>query len=195
MAIALGLAMLLRRHSTITRIARTAFLLPYVSSVVAIAIVWQRLLSLGPVDWLSNPGTALAAVMVVWMWTQVGFQMVVFLAGLQAIPDAYIEAARVDGANAWRRFWRVTFPLLKPVTLFVLVTGIIASFQVFTPVYVMTDGGPRHGTDVLAYRVYQSAWEFLQFGYGSAQALLLFAVLFGVTWVQFKLLGKRVAYA
>ena len=195
MAVALGLALLLRRHSTIARIARTAFLLPYVSSVVAIAIVWQRLLSLGPVDWLGNPGTALAAVMVVWMWTQVGFQMVVFLAGLQAIPDAYIEAARVDGANAWRRFWRVTFPLLKPVTLFVLVTGIIASFQVFTPVYVMTDGGPRHGTDVLAYRIYQSAWEFLQFGYGSAQALLLFALLFGVTWVQFKLMGKRVAYA
>lgn len=195
MAIALGLALLLRRHSTIARIARTAFLLPYVSSVVAIALVWQRLLSLGPVDWLGNPRTALPALMVVWMWTQVGYQMVVFLAGLQAIPDAYIDAARVEGANAWRRFSRVTFPLLKPVTLFVLVTGVIASFQVFAPVYVVTDGGPQHATDVLAYRIYQSAWGFLQFGYGSAQALLLFAMLFGATWVQFKLLGKRVAYA
>lgn len=209
MAIALGLALLLRRHSLISRIARTAFFLPYVSSVVAIALVWQWLyhadfgalnwalsaLGLGPVDWLGNPRTALAAVMVVSIWTQVGYQMVVFLAGLQGIPDAYLDAARVDGANAWRRFWRVTFPLLKPVTLFVLVTGIIGSFQVFTTVYVLTDGGPLHATDVLAYRIYQSAWGLSQFGSASALSLLLFAILFWVTWTQFKLLGKRVEYA
>jgi len=209
MAIALGLALLLRRHSLISRIARTAFFLPYVSSVVAIALVWQWLyhadfgalnwalsaLGLGPVDWLGNPRTALAAVMVVSIWTQVGYQMVVFLAGLQGIPDAYLDAARVDGANAWRRFWRVTFPLLKPVTLFVLVTGIIGSFQVFTTVYVLTDGGPLHATDVLAYRIYQSAWGLSQFGSASALSLLLFAILFWVTWTHFKLLGKRVEYA
>ena len=209
MAIALGLALLLRRHSLISRIARTAFFLPYVSSVVAIALVWQWLyhadfgalnwalsaLGLGPVDWLGNPRTALAAVMVVSIWTQVGYQMVVFLAGLQGIPDAYLDAARVDGANAWRRFWRVTFPLLKPVTLFVLVTGIIGSFQVFTTVYVLTGGGPLHATDVLAYRIYQSAWGLSQFGSASALSLLLFAILFWVTWTHFKLLGKRVEYA
>ena len=209
MAIALGVALLLRRHSLITRIARTAFFLPYVSSVVAIALVWQWMyhadfgilnwalsaVGVGPVDWLGNPRTALAAVMLVSMWTQVGYQMVVFLAGLQGIPDAYLDAARVDGANAWRRFWRVTFPLLKPVTLFVLVTGIIGSFQVFTTVYVLTGGGPLRATDVLGYRIYQSAWEFLQFGYASALALLLFAILFWATWTQFKLLGKRVEYA
>jgi len=209
MAIALGLALLLRRHSLITRIARTAFFLPYVASVVAIALVWQWMyhadfgalnwalsaLGLAPVDWLGNPRTALAAVMVVSIWTQVGYQMVVFLAGLQGIPDAYLDAARVDGANAWRRFWRVTFPLLKPVTLFVLVTGIIGSFQVFTTVYVLTGGGPLHATDVLAYRIYQSAWGLSQFGSASALSLLLFAILFWVTWTQFKLLGKRVEYA
>ena len=209
MAIALGLALLLRRHSLITRIARTAFFLPYVASVVAIALVWQWMyhadfgalnwalsaLGLAPVDWLGNPRTALAAVMVVSIWTQVGYQMVVFLAGLQGIPDAYLDAARVDGANAWRRFWRVTFPLLKPVTLFVLVTGIIGSFQVFTTVYVLTGGGPLHATDVLAYRIYQSAWGLSQFGSASALSLLLFAILFWVTWTQFKLLGKRVQYA
>ncbi len=209
MAIALGLALLLRRQALITRIARTAFFLPYVSSVVAVALVWQWMyqadvgiinralasLGLGPVDWLGNPRTALLALMVVSAWTQVGYQMLVFLAGLQGIPDAYLEAARVDGANAWRRFWRVTFPLLKPVTLFVLVTGIISSFQVFTPVYVMTGGGPAHATDVLVSRIYQSAWELQQFGYASALALLLFAILFWVTWAQFKLLGRRVEYA
>ena len=118
-----------------------------------------------------------------------------FLAGLNGIPQTYLDAARVDGAGAWQRFWKVTFPLLRPVTLFVLVTGVIGSFQVFTYVYVLTDGGPQHATDVIAYRIYQTAWEFLQFGYASALAVLLFVVLFAVTGVQFRLLGRRVEYA
>lgn len=209
MAIALGMALLLRRHSRATRLVRTVFFLPYVSSAVAIALVWQwvyhpdfgllnyfvGLVGIRPVDWLGNPRTALLAVMLVSIWVQVGYQMVVFQAGLQGIPRDYLDAARVDGANAWRRFWRVTFPLLRPVTLFVLVTGVITSFQVFTLVYVLTDGGPLHATDVLVYRIYQLAWEFLQFGPASALALLLFALLFVATWVQFRLLGKQVQYA
>lgn len=209
MAIALGAALLLRRRGRATRLARTALFLPYVSSAVAIALVWQwmyhpefgllnylgGLVGLAPVDWLGNPHTALAAVMLVSIWVQVGYQMVVFLAGLQGIPQDYLDAALVDGASPWRRFWRVTFPLLRPVTLFVLVTGIITSFQVFTLVYVLTDGGPLHATDVLVYRIYQMAWEFLQFGPASALALLLFVFLFAATWVQFRLLGKQVRYA
>jgi len=209
MALALGVALVLNRHSRVVRVVRTAFFLPYVSSVVAIALVWQwmyhadfglinYLLSfagVAPVDWLGSPKTALLAVMIVSIWVQVGYQMVVFLAGLQGIPRTYLDAARVDGADAWQRFWRVTFPLLKPVTLFVLVTGIIGSFQVFTYVYVLTDGGPLHATDVIVYRIYQTAWEFLQFGLASALSLLLFVVLFGVTWAQFKLLGRQVEYA
>jgi len=187
MAVALALALVLSRRSRGVRLVRTAFFLPYVSSVVAIALVWQWMyhadfglvnyalsfLGLGPVDWLGDPKTALLAVMVVAMWVQLGYQMTIFLAGLQGIPDVYLDAARVDGASAWQRFWRVTFPLLKPVTLFVLVTGVIASFQVFTYVYVLTDGGPLHATDVIVYRIYQTAWEFLQFGYASALSLLL----------------------
>ena len=209
MAVALALALVLSRRSRGVRLVRTAFFLPYVSSVVAIALVWQwmyhadfglvnyalSLLGLGPVDWLGDPKTALLAVMVVAIWVQLGYQMTIFLAGLQGIPDVYLDAARVDGANAWQRFWRVTFPLLTPVTLFVLVTGVIASFQVFTYVYVLTDGGPLHATDVIVYRIYQTAWEFLQFGYASALSLLVFLVLFGVTWAQFRLLGRRVEYA
>lgn len=209
MAIALGMALLLQRHSRASRAARTVFFLPYVSSAVAIALVWQwmyhrdfgllnylgGLVGLAPVDWLGNPHTALIAVMLVSIWVQVGYQMVVFQAGLQGIPKDYLDAARVDGATAWRRFWRVTFPLLRPVTLFVLVTGIITSFQVFTLVYVLTDGGPLHATDVLVYRIYQMAWEFLQFGPASALSLLLFGLLFAATWVQFRLLGRRVQYA
>jgi ABC-type sugar transport system permease subunit len=209
MAIALGVALALHHRSRATRIARTVFFLPYVSSVVAIALVWQWMyhadfgllnylgsfLGLAPVDWLGNPKTALVAVMIVSIWVQVGYQMVVFLAGLQGIPQVYLDAARVDGASAWQRFRYVILPLLRPVTLFVLVTGVITSFQVFTLVYVLTDGGPLHATDVIVYRIYQMAWEFLQFGGASALSLALLVLLLAATWLQFRLLGRRVEYA
>ena len=206
--VALCVALALRRSTRRTRAVRAMFFLPYVSSVVAIALVWQwmyhadfglvnYLLSfvhVPPVDWLGNPKTALLAVMVASVWVQLGYQMTVFLAGLNGIPETYLDAARVDGANAWQRFRRITLPLLRPVTLFVLVTGIIGSFQVFTYVYVLTDGGPLHTTDVIVYRIYQAAWGLLRFGYAGALAVLLFVVLFGVTRVQFKLLGRQVEY-
>ncbi|HXV91462.1 MAG TPA: sugar ABC transporter permease [Gemmatimonadales bacterium] len=208
MALALIAALALNRPGRLVQWVRTAFFVPYVSSVVAVALVWQWMLNpdfgllngalatvgIAPVDWLGDPRTALLAVMLLSVWVQLGYQMTVFLAGLQGIPPAYLDAARVDGAGAWQRFWRVTFPLLRPVVLFVLVTGVIGSFQVFTYVYVLTDGGPLHATDVVVYRIYQVAWEFLQFGYASALALVLFALLLGLTWAQFRLLGRRVEY-
>jgi len=147
---------------------------------------------LAPLNWLGDPKTALFAVMLVSVWTQLGYQLTVFLAGLRAIPQAYLDAARVDGANAWQRFWRVTFPLLLPVTLFVLVTGIIGAFQVLALVMVLTGGGPLGTTDVIVYRIYRTGWELQQFGDASAMALLFFALLFGATWAQLKLLDRRV---
>ncbi|HET9708479.1 MAG TPA: sugar ABC transporter permease, partial [Gemmatimonadales bacterium] len=209
MAIALTIALLLRRSTKGALLGRVVFTLPYASSVVAVALVWQwmyhpefglfnwvaGLLGWQPVDWLGDPRTALLAVMLVSVWLQVGYQMVLFLAGLQAIPQDYVDAARVDGANAWQRFWRVTFPLLRPVTLFVLVTGIITSFQVFTLVFILTGGAPLHATDVIVLRIYRMAWELLQFGGASALSVVLFLVLFVATWIQFRLLGRRVEYA
>lgn len=208
MVLALGVALALGRRTWAARLARTAVFLPYASSVVAVALVWQwmyhadfgainwmlSLAGLGPVDWLGSPNTALIALMIVSLWVQAGYQMTVFLAGLQAIPRDYLDAARVDGAGAWRRFRTITLPLLKPVTLFVFVTGIISSFQVFTYVYVLTGGGPGHATDVVAHQLYHAAWTFLQFGSASALSLLLFVVLFGATWAQLRLLERRVAY-
>jgi ABC-type sugar transport system permease subunit len=212
MALALVLALMIggrRRSGTGAPALRALFLLPYASSVVAVALVWQwmyhpnfgllnHLLTragLAPVNWLGDPKTALFAVMLVSVWTQLGYQLTVFLAGLRAIPQAYLDAARVDGANAWQRFWRVTFPLLLPVTLFVLVTGIIGAFQVLALVMVLTGGGPLGTTDVIVYRIYRTGWELQQFGDASAMALLVFALLFGATWAQLKLLDRRVEYA
>jgi len=205
MVLSLGAAVALHRQTWAVRLARTVFFLPYVCSVVAIALVWQWLyqpdfgvinyllsaIGLRPLDWLGSPRTALVAMMIVSVWAQLGYQMTVFLAGLQGVPQAYLDAARVDGASAWQRFRRITLPLLRPVTLFVLVTGVIGAFQAFTYMYVLTDGGPLNATDVIAYRIYQTAWEFLQFGYASALSLLLFVVLFGVTRAQFALLAGR----
>ena len=209
MVLSLGAALALRRQAWAARLARTVFFLPCVCSVVAMALVWQWLyqpdfgvinyllsaVGLRPVDWLGSPRTALLAVMIVSVWVQFGYQMSVFLAGLQGVPEVYLDAARVDGAGAWQRFRRITLPLLRPVTLFVLVTGVIGAFQVFTYVYVLTDGGPLYATDVIAYRIYRTASEWLQFGYASALSLLLFVVLFGVTRAQFRLLGRREDYA
>ncbi len=217
MAAAIGLALLLDERDTGKRARgsgggvrwlRAIVFLPYVTSMVAIAIVWQwmfnadfglvnyvlHLVGLPAVDWLGNPRFALLSIVIVTVWTQVGYQMVIFLAGLQGIPRTYYDAALVDGATAWQRFRHVTLPLLRPVILFVLVTGVIAGFQVFTLVYMMTEGGPLHSTDVIVYRIYQTAWEFLRFGYASAMALILFLILLAVTVVQFKLLGRRVEY-
>jgi ABC-type sugar transport system permease subunit len=208
MAAAIGLALLLNRRRAGVRVLRAIVFLPYVTSMVAIAIVWQwmfnadfglvnyalHLLGLAPVDWLGSPRFALLSIICVTVWTQVGYQMLIFLAGLQGIPQAYLDAALVDGAGPWQRFRHVTLPLLRPVILFVLVTGIIAGFQVFTLVYMMTEGGPLHSTDVLVYRIYQAAWEFLRFGYASAMALILFAILLAATLAQFRLLGRRIEY-
>ncbi|HEU5319786.1 MAG TPA: sugar ABC transporter permease, partial [Methylomirabilota bacterium] len=140
-ALALAAALALNGPGRLVRWVRTAFFVPYVSSVVAVALVWQWMLNaefglfnwvlsafgVGAVDWLGDRRTALLSVMLVSVWVQLGYQMTVFVAGLQAIPRTYLDAARVDGAGPWQRFWRVTFPLLRPVTLFVLVTGVIGS--------------------------------------------------------------------
>jgi ABC-type sugar transport system permease subunit len=195
MALALAVALVLNRPGRPALVLRAAFLLPYMSSGVAVALAWQSFSGLGSRDWLGSPRTALLVVMVLSVWIQVGYQMMVFLAGLQRIPQAYLDAARVDGATAWQRLWRVTFPLLRPVTLFVFVTGVIGAFQMFTYVYVLTGGGPLRATDVVAHRLYQTGWESLEFGRASALSLLVFVLLFGVTWAQFKLLRREAEHA
>ena len=213
MGLALAFALLLRGGSRGARLVRTLFLLPAVSSVVAVALVWRwmyqpdvgiinhlfgQLLTragLGRVDWLGDPGVALIAVMIVSIWTQLGYQMAVFHAGFESIPRAYVDAARVDGANAWQRFRRVTLPLLRPVILFVLVTGILGACQVFALVAVLTGGGPVGTTDVIVYRIYRTAWEQLQFGDASVLSLLLFVLLLAATRTQLRLLDRRVEHA
>ena len=209
MALSLFVAVLLNQQIRGVTFLRTLFFLPSVSSFVAIALVWQWLyhpqfglanyllakVGLGPYPWLTDPKTALLSIMIMTVWMGIGYQSVIFLAGLQGIPVHYYEAALIDGASAWQRFRYITFPLLLPTTFFVLVTSVIGSFQVFTSVYVMTGGGPARSTDVVVYHIYQSAWEYLRMGEASAMSWILFLVILLATLLQFRWLGKRVEYA
>ena len=206
MGLALGAALILNQPLRGMHALRAIVFLPTVVSYVAIAIVWQwmfnadfgllnvllRAVHLPGVDWLGNPKTALVALMIVSAWVQLGYQMVIYLAGLQGIPAHLIEAATLDGASPWARLRHITLPLLRPVTTYLFATGIIWSFQVFTLVYVMTEGGPVHATDVLVYRIYQNAWEFRRMGYASAMSWILFAILLALTLLQWRALNRTV---
>jgi multiple sugar transport system permease protein len=127
------------------------------------------------------------AVIIMSVWSGIGFSMVIYLAGLQSIPEELYEAAKVDGAGPLRRFWHITVPLLTPTTLFLLVIGIIGSLQVFTQIFVMTQGGPVERTTTMVYFIYLSAFKFFEFGYASALAYFLFAVVFLLTLFQLRL--------
>ncbi len=208
MALALAAALALNQPLRGVRWLRAIVFLPTIVSYVAIAMVWQWLLnadyglinnvlrSLGASghDWLGDPQTALGALMVVSAWVHIGYQMIVYLAGLQGVPVSLLEAAHLDGASAWRRFRAITWPLLRPVTLYLFVTGVIWSFQVFSLVFVMTEGGPARSTDVLVFRIYQQAFEFRRMGYASALSWALFALLALFTVLQWRMLNRRESY-
>lgn len=208
MACALAIALMLRRKMKLVGILRTLYFLPGVTSFVAVALVWMwlyhpsfgaanfilSLAGIAPGQWLNSSDTAMLSIMIFTIWLGMGYQIVIFLAGLQGIPEELLDAARIDGANGWKRFVHVTLPLLKPTTFFILVTSLIGSFQVFTSVYVMTAGGPVGSTDVLVYHIYQAAWEQLRMGYASAISWVLFVLIMIATWIQFKLIRTEVEY-
>ncbi|MCA9744093.1 sugar ABC transporter permease, partial [candidate division KSB1 bacterium] len=131
------------------------------------------------------------SLMLMAIWVQAGYQMVIFLAGLQNIPAYLYEAALIDGASTWQRFRYVTLPMLKPTTFFVLVTSVIGSFQVFTQIYVMTEGGPLQATEVIVYHIYKNAWDYLRMGFASAMSFVLFVIIMFLTLLQFRMMGQR----
>lgn len=184
---------------------RGMFYLPVLMSIAAAALVWVYLLNpdAGPVNgvlaavglpqprWLQNPSTAMPSLIVMAIWRDFGTSMLLFLAGLQAVPEELREAARVDGAGAWRTFTRITWPLLRPVTTYVVVLTLVGSFQVFGAIYIMTQGGPVGSTSTVVYEIYRSAFAYAQFGYSSAASVLLFAVIIVVAAVGSRLVGRR----
>ena len=149
-------------------------------------------LGIHPRPWISTPSLAMAAVVIATVWWTAGYNMVLFLAGLQEIPSHLYEAARIDGAGPWACFWGITLPLLRPTVLFVVVMSVILSFQVFALVYVMTAGGPAGSTSVIVFYLYQQAFTYFRMGYASAVGYVLFVIIFVLTLLQFKFFGKQV---
>jgi multiple sugar transport system permease protein len=201
LALGLGVAVLLNQPIRGQTLYRVLYFLPVITPTVASGVVWKYLFdpiqgvvnrSLGGVgitgpSWLSDPSWALAAVVVVGVWKRVGFNMVVYLAALQGIPKTYYEAAQLDGAGPGQQFRHITLPLLAPTTFFLVVTALIDAFQVFDLVYVMTSGGPLGGTDVLGYYLYRQGFRYSELGFASAVAYVMFALIFMVTLMQFRL--------
>jgi len=178
---------------------RTAFYIPAVTSSVVTSIIFVAIyskegllnsllgnLGIQPNDWLTNPKTALMSIMMLNIWTTSGYFMISFLAGLQNIPESLYEAARLEGATQSQQFWKITVPMVRPVTYFVIVMSLIGCFQVFDQVFVMSEGGPNNATTTMAYYVYQNGFRYFRLGYAGAAAILLAGIIMIVTVIQKK---------
>lgn len=207
--LALLCALVLNRGIKGQTFFRVVYFLPVVTSTIAAALVWAWLfnsnfglinagLSLVGVTelpkWMGSTRWAMPAIIIVSIWQNLGYAMVLFLAGLQNIGRDVHDAAALDGATGWDRFWHITLPLLSPTTFFVLVISIIGSFQVFELVLVMTKAGPANATNTLVYYIYQNGFQFYQMGYASAAAMVLFLIVLAFTLVQYKLQRRWVHY-
>lgn len=202
MAVSLGLAMLLDDRVRAAGLFRTIVFTPVVTSMVAAGVVFVWLMDydqgpinqlldavgIGRINWLQSERWAMPAVIVMTIWKQSGYNMILFLAGLQAIPETYYEAARIDGVRpGWQTFRYVTWPLLWPTTFFVLVVSVIFAFRAFEPMYVMTRGGPVGATTTLVYYIFDRAFRYGAMGEAAAVSAMMLAIVLAVTWVQLKL--------
>lgn len=203
--LALGVALLLQAVKHGRWFWRTVYFLPVLTSSVAMSVVWTYMFdaTYGPIDailvrlhippqgWIASPRESLLSVIIVTLWQGIGYYSVLYLAGLQGISEEYYEAASLDGAGSFRKFWNLTLPLLKQTHVFVLVMVAINSLQVFTQVYVITSGGPADSSNVLVLYIYQTAFAFLHMGKATAMAVVLFAIVLIVTVFQLRLLRNQ----
>nr|WP_083332522.1 sugar ABC transporter permease [Hyphomonas sp. Mor2] len=180
---------------------RAAFYVPAITSSVVTSVIFLWIYSktgllnyflsglgiTGP-DWIGDPQYALGSIMALNIWSTSGYFMIAFLAGLQGIPGSLYEAARMDAAGPWTRFWQITVPSLRPTIFFVVTLGLIGSFQVFDQIYVMSNGGPANATTTMSYYIYNSAFGHFRFGYASAASIVLFLIILGLTLIQRRIL-------
>ena len=202
--IPLGLAVLLNRTFALQDLLRTAYFIPSITSLVAVGLGWRWLfqtdgpinellsqIGVNPIPWLSSTTWAMPVLILMSIWKQLRFNLVVFLAGLQVIPQSRYEAAELDGANPWQQFWYITLPGLQPTIVFATVTTAIFTLRSFEQVYVITGGGPFNSTNVLVYYIYEQAFGQFDFGYAAAAATILLAIALILVYVQLKLFGEN----
>lgn len=208
--LSLVIALLLQGRIRAVRFFRTSFALPFAFSVATASVIFQVLynpasgilngllsyVGLGPINWLTDPGWALFSVSMATVWMQLGYNLLILSAGLGAVPEDTLEAARLDGARGWRLQRSIIIPLITPQLFFLVVTGTIQSLQSFGQIYILTRGGPEGRTTTLVYSIYEQAFAYnnSNFGYASAQALVLLVVVLIITGIQFGVLERRVFY-
>ncbi|MEA5618955.1 sugar ABC transporter permease [Cronbergia sp. UHCC 0137] len=204
LVIPLGLAALLNSSIPLRGVLRSAYFLPSIVSLVAAGLGFRWLFqttgpvnellnvfNIPPIAWLGDTFWAMPVIILFSIWKQIGFNMVVFLAGLQAIPTSRYEAAELDGANSWQQFWHITLPGLQPTLIFVTITTAIFTLRSFEPVYIITGGGPLNSTNLLVYYTYQEAFAQFDFGYAAAVATLLLAVTLILVYFQLRTWGEE----
>lgn len=223
MAVSLAMALLLNRKMWGVAAFRVIYFLPSVTSIVALSVIWRIMynpdhglvnafltsikvpwithghlamiqLIQHPPGWLGDPNWAMPGIIIFSVWAAIGYNSILFLAGLQGIGRSYYEAATIDGANAWQMFKHITWPLLSPTTLFIFTMSVIGSFQVFTQIYMMTQGVPTPQTQVYVYHIYQQAFCSFRMGYASALAFVLFLIILLVTLIQLSVTKRWVHY-
>ncbi len=209
LCLALFLAVFLNDRVYMKNILRTVFFLPYIASIAAMGIVWMRIFSptmgllnnllakvgvLNPPGWLSSEKWALPALMIMAVWGGLGYNIVIYMSGLQSIDRSLYESAQIDGASFLQKIRYIIVPLLSPTTFFLIITSIISSFQVFGAINIMTKGGPGDATYVIAYYTYMTAFSNFKMGYASAMSWLLIAIIFVITLIQWKGQKKWVNY-
>jgi len=207
-SVSLGAALLLNQRAVRFKgFFRTVYFAPFVTTLVAVAIVWRYIFhtrygllnyalgvfGAGPIDWLGDPRWAMPAIILMTVWKSFGYNMLIFIAGLQAIPEELYEAARIDGASAWQRFRHVTLPGLAPTLVFVTVITMIGFFQLFVEPYVMTQGGPLRATTSVVLLMYEEGFRWWRMGYSAAVAFVLFLVILAATLVQLRLQRQETA--
>jgi len=198
--IPLGLAVLLNRSLALRGVLRTAYFIPSITSLVAVGLAFRWLfqtdgrvndlliaVGLEPISWLSSTVWAMPVLILLSSWKQLGFNLVVFLAGLQTIPQSRYEAAELDGANGWAKFWYITLPGLTPTLVFAVLTTAIFTLRSFEQVYIITGGGPLNSTNLLVYYIYEQAFSNFEFGYAAAAATVLLAIAFILVFVYLRI--------
>ncbi|GAB3757293.1 carbohydrate ABC transporter permease [Microlunatus parietis] len=204
LVVALIMASLVNRPLRGISVYRVIFFLPVVTSAVMSGVIFKWLysdagalnslltgLGLPALDWLGSTSLVLPSLAIVQAWTRFGYDMLILLAGMLAIPEEYYEAARIDRTTAWQRFWHITLPLLRPSLFFVLVLETITSFQVFDHILVMTAGGPVRGSYSLTYMIYDQAFNYSEFGYGAAVGMVLLLLILAISLIQNVIVGRR----
>lgn len=205
-ALSLGISLMLNSKIKFSGLFRTIYFLPFVTSVVAVAIVWSWIFhsdygllnyflgwfGIDPIEWLNDPNYAMPALIILSIWKGLGFNIIIFLAGLQNIDKQYYLAAKVDGASKWSQFRHITLPLLSPTLFFVSIISVINGFKVFDEIFALFNGrpGPANSTLTVVYYIYQKFYEEWQFGLASAAAFVLFIIIFIFTMIQL-LFGKK----